>query len=114
MGGVYREDFAHSRLQVSRFYLVAQENEDPEQLRQKARSLRALGLEPPRAHNFRRFAQRQNELESRRDIQGTRAAASRTATTGGSVSPGAASVEYGAGSNVKHRQDRVSGESEEN
>ncbi|CAE7375969.1 unnamed protein product [Symbiodinium natans] len=56
MGGVYREDLAHSRRQANRFYLVAQDGEDLELLRQRARSLRALGLEPPRAHHFTRLA----------------------------------------------------------
>ena len=32
-----------------------EDNEDPELLREKARSLRALGLEPPRAHHFRQI-----------------------------------------------------------
>ncbi|CAE7400586.1 unnamed protein product [Symbiodinium natans] len=44
MGGVYREDLAHSRRQANRFYLVSQDGEDLELLRQRARSLRALGL----------------------------------------------------------------------
>ncbi|CAE7630654.1 unnamed protein product [Symbiodinium sp. CCMP2592] len=115
MGGVYREDFAHSRWQANRFYLVSQDNEDPELLRQKARSLRALGLEPPRAHHFRRLAQRQGELQESpisRDAQvlSRLSGESRSATTGGSASPGATSVEDGVTS-AKYRQDRGSGDS---
>eukprot|EP00439_Symbiodinium_sp_Y106_P075271 s538_g14.t2 len=111
MGGVYREDFAHSRWQANRFYLVSQDNEDPELLRQKARSLRALGLEPPRAHHFRRLAQRPGELQESpisRDAQVlTRLSGeSRSATTGGSASPGATSVEDGVAS-TKYRQERL-------
>ena len=121
MGGVYREDFAHSRWQANRFYLVSQHNEDPELLRQKARSLRALGLEPPRAHHFRRLAQRQGELQESpisRDAQvSTRLSGeSRSATTGGtggSASPGATSVEDGVVS-AKYRQDHGSGDSTDN
>eukprot|EP00434_Breviolum_minutum_P014823 symbB.v1.2.013071.t1/scaffold918.1/size152295/2 len=62
MGGVYREELhelTSSRLHASRFFFAAQEDEDPEIIREKARRVRALGLEPPRFAHFRRFAQRQ-------------------------------------------------------
>ena len=115
MGGVYREDFAHSRWQGNRFYLVSQDNEDPELLRQRAMSLRALGLEPPRAHHFRRLARSQREAQE--TLSGpqvlTPSGASRIAMTGGSALPGVASVEDGATSNMNSsRQDRRPSESD--
>lgn len=59
MGGVYREELTSSRLHANRFFFTAQEDEDPEIVREKARRVRALGLEPPRSAHFRQFARRQ-------------------------------------------------------
>eukprot|EP00438_Fugacium_kawagutii_P008928 Skav211422 [mRNA] locus=scaffold1608:255138:265585:+ [translate_table: standard] len=63
MGGVYREELTSSRLHASRFFYVAQEDEDPEIVREKARRVRALGLEPPRYAHFRQFARRQGLID---------------------------------------------------
>eukprot|EP00435_Cladocopium_sp_Y103_P062038 s1285_g23.t1 len=52
-------ELTSSRLHANRFFFTAQEDEDPEIVREKARRVRALGLEPPRSAHFRQFARRQ-------------------------------------------------------
>ncbi|CAE7257116.1 unnamed protein product [Symbiodinium natans] len=64
MGGVYRQDFAHTRLQGG-FFNMPQDRADPELRRQKALMIAALGLEPPAFHHFKRLA-RQGEVHQSR------------------------------------------------
>ncbi|CAE7224021.1 unnamed protein product [Symbiodinium natans] len=109
MGGVYREDLAHSRRQANRFYLVSQDGEDLELLRQRARSLRALGLEPPRAHHFTRLArqgQNPHSPSSLLSLPPSRGS-SRSMTSG-------SAVEGGDTSNTNHPKEGRSEDSVDN
>eukprot|EP00437_Effrenium_voratum_P043095 CAMPEP_0181464404 /NCGR_PEP_ID=MMETSP1110-20121109/35417_1 /TAXON_ID=174948 /ORGANISM="Symbiodinium sp., Strain CCMP421" /LENGTH=102 /DNA_ID=CAMNT_0023589141 /DNA_START=77 /DNA_END=385 /DNA_ORIENTATION=- len=95
MGGVYQEDFAASRLHASRFFMVARQDEDPEILREKARRIRALGLEPPRASHLRRYAKMQGlTAEAQTEV----VVPVQRSPNGAQVAAGLSSLSLGSGS----------------